>query len=270
MKKILSVFFVMALITLQACAAQWSANARVQVVGRQLLAKNNISSKVLFKVVDGTADNSGSVSAMIVYISSTNLSYASDDNEVAAVIADELGHIICNHYSKSTWKSLAISSLSDKLGSDNSLVEAATSTYSGTKFSQDEIYDADIMGADLMVKSGFNPLAMVSWITKLPGSTLDVLKSKPSNADRAMNVYNFLIYTYPDIVRDGYDTPEYKKFLAYAAPIVKERNSDKKKLAKFNAEQKNAEKTRQQNFAKYNTSGSLSNWGNIYELLINK
>ena len=53
-----------------------------------------------------------------------------------------------------------------------------------------------------------------------------------------MYIYDYITYTYPDKAKLGYNTDSYKKFMLYAEPIVKERNSNpKKKIAAFNKEQ---------------------------------
>lgn len=270
MKKILVSLFVLVAMAVQANAATWVAADRVSTVGSQLLKKNSIATKITFKVVNGAVDNSNAVASKTVCVSSTDLSYAGNDNEVAAVVAHELGHIICNHYDKAKWRDLAVSSLSDKLGTSNTLVEAANSTYVASKISQDDDEEADVMGATLMIPAGYNPLAMVVWITKQPGSTMDILKSRPCNADRAMNVYDFLTYNYAAKVKTGYNCAEYRTFLTYANPVVNKRTSNKKKLAKFNAEQEKAKKQRQIDLAKYKATGGLNSWGVTYDLWMNK
>ena len=88
-----------------------------------------------------------------------------------------------------------------------------------------------------MIQAGYNPLAMVVLITKKPGSNFEILQGKPANTERAMNSFDYLAYNYPSKVSAGYGCQEYRNFLAYADPIVKERNSNTKKLAKFNKEQ---------------------------------
>jgi hypothetical protein len=269
MKKILISLLALCGLAIQANAGTWVAADRVSTVGSQLLTKNSISTKITFKVVDGTADNSTAATTKVVYVSSTDLSYAGNDNEVAAVVSHELGHIICNHADKTNIRNLAVSSVSSKLGSDNALVDLANNSYTTNKISESQQEEADVMGATLMINAGYNPLAMVVWITKQPGSTLDTLKSRPCNADRAMNVYDFLTYNYPAKVKVGYSCNEYKTFLTYADPIVTARNSNKKKLAKFNTEQEKAKQTRAQNLAKYKTSGGTSSWGAAYDLLMN-
>lgn len=268
MKKILVLVLAIFAISIQVNAATWNAASRVTTVGNQLLTKNGISTKITFKVVDGYADNSDAVSTKTLNISSDELAYAGNDNEVAAVIAHELGHLICCHYDKAKINSLAIASLSEKLGASNTITKAANSEIATSFVSSKEEEEADITGANLMVNASYNPLAMVVWITKHPGSTMDVLKSRPNNAERAMDVYDFLTYQYPAKVKAGYSCNEYRNFLTYAQPIVEKRTSNKKKLAKFEKEQKKLKATRDKNIAKYKQSGGLNSWGITYDLLM--
>ena len=65
------------------------------------MTKNGITvSNVKFTVVSGDVDNSNYATNKVVNISSSDLAYTGNDNEVAAVVANELGHIISGHSSK--------------------------------------------------------------------------------------------------------------------------------------------------------------------------
>ena len=94
MKKILFSIMAFALLVIPVNAATWVAADRVATVGKTIVTKNSLPSNLSFKVVNGAADNSSTSTTNIVQISSTELSYAGNDNEVAAVIATELGQII--------------------------------------------------------------------------------------------------------------------------------------------------------------------------------
>jgi hypothetical protein len=118
-----------------------------------------------------------------------------------------------------------------------------------------------------MCKTGYNPLAMVVLITKRPTTnTLETLQGKPNNSERAMNTFDYLSYAYPNKVKTGYGCKEYTAFLTYANPIIEERNSNSKKLAKFNKQQAKNQSKRAKDIASYKNTG-MSGWDMSYSLL---
>lgn len=267
MKKIMLSLFALFITLMPVSAATWVAADKVPSVGKKLLEKNSLPTSATFKVVNGAVDNSNVATTNIIYISSTDLTYAGNDNEVAAVVSNELGHIINGHYAKNKMRNIAKAAITSNLSSDNVITTAANSDYVSTKNNLKDNKEADITGADMMIQAGYNPLAMVVVITKMPGSTLEILSGKPSNSERAMNVYNYLTYNYPSKVKAGYACNEYRAFLAYATPIVTDRNANKKKLAKFNKEMEKAKQLRTKNISKYKATGGLSGWDASYTIL---
>ncbi len=267
MKKVIISLFATAMMILPASAATWVAVDRVAPVGKQLLTKNGLPAKTTFKVVNGSVDNSAVSSTNVVYISSTDLTYAGNDNEVAAVVSNELGHIINGHYAKNKMRKIAKEALTGNLSSDNVITTAANSEFVSSRTSLKDNKEADITGADMMIKANYNPLAMIVVITKMPGSTFEILAGKPANAERAMNVYDYLTYNYPSKVKAGYGCNEYRTFLTYANPIVTERNSNKKKLAMFKKNQEKAKKLRAKNIAQFKATGGQSGWDASYTIL---
>lgn len=266
MKKIIISLFAMSLMCLPVSAA-YNAEGRVSTVGKTVLTKSGLPSNATFKVVEGAVDNDNVGTTNVVNVSKTNLTYAGNDNEVAAVISNELGHIINGHGAKNKFRDIAKAAITSGLSSDNIISTAANSDYMANRNSLADNKEADVTGVDLMIQAGYNPLAMIVVITKMPGSTMEALQGKPSNAERAMNVYDYLTYNYPSKVKAGYNCQEYKAFLAYADPIVKDRNSNKKKLAKFNKEQEKNKAERAKQIAKYKATGGLTGWDASYTIL---
>ena len=267
MKKIIVSMFTLALMVSPAFAAKWNAADRVSTVGKAIITKNALPAKTTFKVVNGAADNSGTSLTNVIQISSTDLTYAGNDSEVAAVIANEMGHIINGTYSKNQMRNAAKNAITSKLSSENIITTAANSEFLANKTNLSDEKAADITGVDLLAKTNYNPLAMIVVITKKPGSTLEALQGKPSNTERAMNVYDYMAYNYPSRVKAGYGCQEYRSFLAYATPIVTERNSNKKKLAKFNKEQAKNKALRAKDIAQFKTTGGISGWDASYTIL---
>lgn len=266
MKKIIISLFAISLMCLPVSAA-YNAEGRVSTVGKTVLTKSGLPSNATFKVVEGAVDNDNVGTTNVVNVSKTNLTYAGNDNEVAAVISNELGHIINGHGAKNKFRDIAKAAITSGLSSDNIISTAANSDYMANRNSLADNKEADVTGVDLMIQAGYNPLAMIVVITKMPGSTMEALQGKPSNAERAMNVYDYLTYNYPSKVKAGYNCQEYKAFLAYADPIVKDRNSNKKKLAKFNKEQEKNKAERAKQIAKYKATGGLTGWDASYTIL---
>ena len=265
MKKILMSLFVATALIMPATAATYNASGRVPTVGQTILTKNTLPTST-FKVTQEVIDNSDVNTTNIINIPTSDLTYAGNDNEVAAVIANELGHIINGHYSKNKLKDMAKAAISERFSEENIVSVAANSTLVSNKMSLDDNKEADITGVDLMINAGYNPLAMIVTITKMPGSTLELLQGKPANSERAMYLYDYLLYNYPSKVKVGYGCQEYRNFLAYADPIVNERNSNKKKLAKFNKQQEKYKAERAKKVAKYRNTNS-SGWDTNYLIL---
>lgn len=267
MQKIIVTIFAVAMMILPSSAATWVAADRVSTVGKAIITKNGLPAKTTFKVVNGAADNSNTSATNVVQISSTDLTYAGTDTEVAAVVAHEIGLIINGKASKDKFRNIAKAAITENLSSDNIITTASNSEFLANKVSLSDNKAADITGADLLIKAGYNPLAMVVVVTKMPGSTLEVLQGKPANSERAMNIYDYLTYNYPSKVKAGYGCQEYRTFLEYANPIVTERNSNKKKLAAFNKTQAKNKALRAKNIAQYKATGGLSSWDASYTIL---
>ncbi len=267
MKKWFLSLFAAAVIVMPANAATWVAANRVAPVGAQIVKANSLPSTIKFKVVNGAADNSSATTTNTIQVSSTDLSYTGNDNEVAYVVAHELGGIIADNVGKKKVRSFFKNLFTRNLSSDNVISTAMNSEYVTNKENTKYNKDADIMGIDLMINGGYNPLAGIVVLTKMPGSTMEILQGKPANSERAMYIYDYLTYNFPSKVKAGYGCNEYRAFLAYANPIVEERNADKKKLDKFNKEQKKLKSERDKQLSKYKATGGLSSWNVSYELL---
>ena len=170
MKKVLlSVFFAVA-IMLPSGAATWVAADRVAPVGAAIVKKNSLPSTIQFKVVNGEADNSLATSTNTIQISSTDLTYTGNDNEVAYVVAHELGGIINDNIGKKKVRSYLKSAIASNLSSDNVLTTAMNSEVVAKRENISDAKAADVMGIDLMINAGYNPLAGIVVLTKMPGS----------------------------------------------------------------------------------------------------
>ena len=268
MKKIILSVFAMALLILPSCAAtKWTATDRVAPVSKVIVEKNSLPAKLQFKIVEEAVNNSQTSTTNIVQISKADLAYAGNDNEVAAVISYELGQIINGKAGKDNLRAAAKTMLAQKLSGDNIVNTTANSEYWNSKTALKDKKEADMTAVDLMVKGGYNPLALVVVITKMPGTNLELLMGQPANSDRAMSAYNYLAYNYPEKVKAGYGCQEYRNFLTYADPIVAKRNNSKRQVKKFAKEQEKIKAERAKSLNQYKMSGGLSGWDATYAIL---
>jgi hypothetical protein len=251
-------------------AATWSAVDRVPTVGKQILTKNSLPTTTTFVVTETAVTNSTSNTNNELYIQKSDLGYTGNDNEVAAVIANEIGVIINANASKKTFVSNLTSALAGSIDDDTVQTQALLANkLTMNSISEKDQMTADITGVDLMIQAEYNPLAMIVVLGKMDGTTMDTLKSQPNNFKRTMYIYNYLAYNYPSKVEAGYNCQEYKNFLAYIQPTLDERNSNAKKLAKFEKEQAKLKTERAKQIAKYKATGGLSGWDASYTILKN-
>ncbi len=270
MKKIILSVLVTSLLAMPSFAATWSAANRIPVVGKQMLNKNNLPSSTKFVVTETDIVNSSYNTNNEIYVPKAELGYTGNDNEVAAIIAQQLGVIINANAAKKKLVSNITSALAGGF-MDTSLEKSALIANELTlnNMSEKDQMNADVTGVDLMIQAGYNPLAMIVVLGKMPGSTVDILKSQPNNFKRTMYIYDYLSYNYPSKVKAGYNCKEYKNFVAYIQPTIDERNSNKSKLAKFNKQQAKLKKERAKQIAKYKATGGLNGWDASYTILKN-
>ena len=268
MKKIILSLFTAALLVLPSTATtKWTAADRVAPVGKVIVEKNSLPAKLQFKLVDETVDNSKTSTTNIVQISKADLTYAGNDNEVAAVVAYELGQIINGKTGKDNIRAAAKAMLAEKLSKDNIVNTTANSEFWNSKTALRDKKEADMTAVDLMVKAGYNPLALVVVITKMPGTNMELIMGQPANSERAMSAFNYIDYNYADKVKAGYGCQEYRNFLTYADPIVQKRNKTKRSVKKFAKEQEKIKTERAKSLNQYKMSGGLSGWDATYAIL---
>lgn len=269
MKKFLLSLLAVMLIGGSSFAATWNAADRISTVSKNIVSKNSLPAKLKFQTVEGAVDNSQVATNNIVQISKTDLQYTGTDTEVAAVISYELGQIINGKAGKENLRNAAKAVLASNLSDGNLLTSAANSEFLNNKTSLNDQKEADMTAVDLLVNAGYNPLALVVVITKMPGSNMEIIMGKPANSERAMSAFNYITYNYPDKIKAGYGCQEYKNFLVYANPIVEKRNASSKSLKKFNKEQEKIKAKRLKNLNQYKATGGLSGWDATYSVLNN-
>ena len=266
MKKVLLSIFVVLAFILPTNAATYDASSKVSTVGENLLTKNGIpATNVKFMVVSGLADNSSYITNKTINISTNDLTYAGNDNEVASVISKELGHIIAGHASKGK---LIKGLLADTTVANTTSTAGQTASSIATNlYNAKEDKDADMIAVNLMVTAGYNPLASIVVLTKQTGTYWETIQGKPANADRALNIYNYVSFVYPEKLKVGYGCNEYRNFETYAKTAIEARKAIKKLENQNTKTMTKAQKTVANQILKFKQRGGISGWDAAYGLL---
>ena len=248
MKKILITILVL-FIGLQVNAATTSAASNWDSVAAQkklnniaykLIKSNNLPDGISIKVSDGEEANAYANINKEIYVYKGMLNYASTDEEIASVIAHEMGHIINGHNAKQTILNSLIANIVGD--TSKSVGAAAAQELSSAKLSRKDEFEADLSGVDLMVNAGYNPMAMISVLNKICGNYVDIISTHPSGEKRLMNIYDYVSYNYPDWVKKGYTTDSYKRAYALISLNVQERNASKRLTKKYEKQQQKLQK----------------------------
>lgn len=221
--------------------ANWNEEAslkRVNTIGATILKANNLPEGITFKVSDDESINAYANINKEVYVYRGLLEYVTNDEELAAVIAHEIGHIVNSHSAKQTIINSIISSISPSTTNAvlSTSVEAAKQL-SSMKVSREDEFEADLTAIDLLQKTEYNPLALISVLNKICGNYVDLVSTHPSGEKRLMNIYDYADYNYPDIVKKGYNTDSYLKARELIWTNLKIRKENPRKLAKAQKEQ---------------------------------
>lgn len=265
MKKIFMALFLVIAIAVPTNAATYNSSTRVQAVGEQLLTKSGIpATNIKFTVVSDEPNNSNFISTKVINVSSAQLAFAGNDNETAAVVANEIGHIILGHSARSKVVSMLQANANAEI-TTSAQVQTFAANYKTTK----EDKEADLVAVNLMVNAGYNPLAAIVVYTKQTGTYWDTIIGRPANAEKALNIYDYIEYAYPAKLKVGYGCNEYRTFLEFAKAQTATRNESKKLVKKHEKNYKKAQKNTANAITKFKTRGGISGWDAVYGLLNN-
>lgn len=277
MKKILvlfitSIFMNMSIVYSSTDTSVWTNTQntkRVNEIGKKILSKNNLPTQITFKVIDSEEINAFANGDNELCVYTGLLKHVTDDTELAGVISHEIGHILNSHVAKQSVLNAITATAINKINVNDKVKTGAEIAQNLTmkKLSRVEESEADVTGVDLMVKAGYNPLAMVSVLYKISGNYVDILEDHPSGDKRTMYIYNYITYTYPEKAKLSYDSDSYRQFMNYAYPIVAKRNASEAQLKKFNKEQAKLKEKRIKKLQKYQNSTNELGWKASYTIL---
>ena len=241
--------------------------SHLNTIGQNIIKANKMPSTVTFKVTDNQNMNSEATYTQTVYIYAGDLKYVENDNELAAVVAHEIGHLINGHTAKSSIFDSLLSSVNPNTKTENgSATVGLIKTISSNKVNKDNEKEADITAVDLLMTAGYNPLALISVVYKSDFTEAGgLLDSNLSCEERIMNIYDYANYNYPEKVKANYKTDSYQSALNLIYANLKIRKADSKKMEKAQKEQEKLQKEklkRARNMAK-----STNPWSSAYSLM---
>jgi beta-barrel assembly-enhancing protease len=152
--------------------------ARVDRIGQRAAAAS-LRPKLTYKfhVLQSREINGFSIPGGHVYVTTALLKVANDD-ELASVLAHEVGHVVARHSLKSLKQKQGYEDIASAIGSVTGIagdtardLGTALGRMVGEGFltihTRDEEREADYLGVHTMTRAGFNPEAMISLFRKL-------------------------------------------------------------------------------------------------------
>lgn len=176
-----------------------SIQARVNRIGTQILNANKIQGRIIF-VYDKTAKESlikmdKTVSKREIIMYQEYYRQISDENELAAYLAREISNASRTY---------------DGIG--NGWLTAVQIKAAPKKFET----VADKRAVDFMVKAGYNPVALITFINKaFPQQYQDFISNKNLTSKRLALIYEYIYTKYPYYLANNeyLENPHYQNFL---------------------------------------------------------
>lgn len=216
--------------------------AMVERVGEKLLAKTDTRAFIRFYVKHDDTVNAYAQPDGRIYVLTGLFSELENEDELAAVLAHEISHVKGAHGQKKACVDTALNvglyALSQALGSSSLATDTAVLSSkfgaqlvsSGTSRSYE--LKADTAAIDILVKAGYNPLAMVSFLNKIVYNYIDILQSHPAGEKRLTEIYSYIANNYPQYIEKGFNTKSYNNISEFLENKYQNSMNKKVKIAK--------------------------------------
>ncbi|MBM3601586.1 MAG: peptidase M48 [Alphaproteobacteria bacterium] len=145
--------------------------AYVQQIGTALARHSEMPDLVFtFTVLNSPVVNAFALPGGYVYVTRGLMALASDEAELAGVLAHEIGHVTARHtaqrYSQSVLAAIGTTVLGAVIGDFAELAQLGATAYLQS-YSRDQEFQADELGVRYLTRAGYQPRAMASFLTKL-------------------------------------------------------------------------------------------------------
>ncbi len=227
---------------------------RINDICDRLLERNKISTKVRMKLKKTSDVNAYANMYREIVVFSGLIKICENDDELAGVIAHELGHLVNAHVYKINIVN-DIASISLQAAKEVPIVGLPAALVYKVGFRtwmRSEEFESDVTAVDLLVGAGYNPLGMLSILQKITGEKyIDFLKTHPSGEKRTLYIYDYIAKAYPEYIEQGFDTESYEEFLIYYEDVAKERAQNPEKMIKHQKKFEKLEEKRKKKYEKY-------------------
>ena len=158
------------------------AGTAVDRIGRRLAAHAPRAAEWRFSVVNTREVNAFAVPGGYIYVNRGLVELAETEDELAGVLAHEIAHVVARHSTRAMSKqllltavamgaSLAVSRKSERWGDIIATAGGAGVLMAGLKYSRNDEYQADRLGAEIMQAAGYSPHGLATFFEKLQGKS---------------------------------------------------------------------------------------------------
>jgi predicted Zn-dependent protease len=175
-------------------------NEYVNRVAQNLARNSDLKIPLTIKVIDDPAINAFTLPGGFMYLNTGTLMAADEEDQVAGVIAHEIGHAAARHWAQQMTRATIMQFAMIPM----MFIPMSYPVYMGVmeaymngvplaflKFSRKDEQEADFLGLQYMYKAGYDPNAFVGFFGKVmdeerrsPGSMAKVFADHPPTGDR--------------------------------------------------------------------------------------
>ena len=175
-------------------------NEYVNRVAQNLARNSDLTIPLTIKIIDDPAINAFTLPGGFLYVNTGTILAADEEDQVAGVIAHEIGHAAARHWASQMTKATILQFSMIPL----MFIPMTYAVYMGVmeaymngvplaflKFSRKDEQEADFLGLQYMYKAGYDPNAFVGFFGKVmdeerrsPGSMAKVFADHPPTGDR--------------------------------------------------------------------------------------
>lgn len=179
----------------------FNLQAKVQAIGLKLAGisdRKDISYH--FEILDEKEVNAFALPGGYIYVFKGLIDKTKSDDEIAGVLAHEIGHVAARHTAKRVKGSMGLNALAILLMSMESDTTSKAEAYRALtelvlQYSREDELEADRLAVKYMKLAGFKPEAIISFLEKLrkimyekPIERAHIFKTHPYIADRIKRV----------------------------------------------------------------------------------